>query len=490
MTRLARARTLPALLMCCALLLGAVAAVLGAAAGASAAGRLGDLTLGQTSGTILDNPLSPRVSTDAACPAGQGDLVRLSAVHPTDGTLAKIGEATTGGYDTAPVDTEMPASIFLFTFSRALTTWFGEGPYDGTYELRLDCVNFLDTTLPPAFFTTNIEVTGDTWALAQAETTSIALTASPENHPAQGTEVTFTATVTPAAAAGEITLTSERVGAEPVGLGTRTVENGSAVIRTSALTTGVQNIRAQFTPADPDAYAASSVALNGYTVDAAGPGPSGSPTPSGSGTPEEPADLHVVDADGDPLETNPHLEAGQKVTITARGYAADASVKVTLGDSADVFQNATADAEGTVSGYAFTVPEDIADGDHVLTLAEETADGHRVEFAFTTGEVADPTPEPSDSTGEDGGTSEGASGGSGGSGGDSGGTAGGGTDGGSSGGDDGGTGGGGSLASTGTGVAAIGLGSLALLLVGAALVIAVRRKGLLTFAAPSGTPAD
>ncbi|MDX3852156.1 Ig-like domain-containing protein [Streptomyces sp. AK02-01A] len=471
MKRLARARTLPALLMCCALLMTAAAAVLGVAATASAAGRLGDLTLSQTSGSINDNPLIPHLSTDAACPEGQGEQVSLTVLKPDDGTPAKLGDASEGGYDTGPVEADMAETIFLFTFATALSNWYGEGPYDGTYELRLECVSILDPNKPEAFFGTNIKVTGDTWALAEAQSTSVELTASPADHPVHGSEVTFTARVSPATAAGEITLTSERVSGEPVPLGRKAVADGAAVFTTAELPAGVQNITAQFTPTDPDAYAASVAALNGYTVDDSGSSPPPtSPPPSESEPPTEPADLDVVDAEGNPLGANPDLAAGRQVTITARGYGEDAAVKVSLSDSEAALPDATANADGTVEAYAFTVPDGIADGDHVLTLAEDTEDGHSVAFAFTTGGEADPGPDPSDTTGTDGGTSA--------DGGASAGSAGGAASGASGG------SGGGSLASTGTGVAAIGLSSLALTLVGAAFVISARRGGLLTFTAP------
>ncbi|MFE4372958.1 Ig-like domain-containing protein [Streptomyces sp. NPDC056835] len=484
MTRLARARSLPALLLCCALIMGAAAAVLGAAATANAAGRLGDLTLSSTTGSTTDDPLVPRVSTDTACPQGQGGAVRLTVLHPTDGTSARLGQATTGPYDAGPIDTEMPQEFF--PFSDILAGWFGNESHDGTYELRLDCVNVLDPNLPAAFFTTNIEVTGDSWALAVAETTSLELTAAPENHPEVGSEVTVTVKVTPEAAAGEVTLTSERANEEPVALGAKAVENGTAVFTTKELPEGVQNIRAQFTPADPDAYAGSSNAISAYTADPAGT-PSGSPTPTGSDQPTDgpsvPADIDALDADGKLLEPNPNLEAGQRVTLIARGYSKDATVKVTLAEGDATFEDAKADADGIVQDYPFTVPAEIADGDHVLNLAEDKEGGHSLDFTFTTGEVTEPTPEPSDSASADGGAAAGTSGGD--TGGDTGGDSG---AAGGSGGD--GSGGGGSLASTGTGVASIALASLALCCVGAAFVIGVRRRGLMTFATPSGTAGD
>ncbi|MFG1669660.1 hypothetical protein [Streptomyces sp. Y7] len=192
--------------------------------------------------------------------------------------------------------------------------------------------------------------------------------------------------------------------------------------------------------------------------------------------PTDPSDLEVIDEDGNTLDANPGLTPGQKVRITARGYGKDAAVKVTLAESEETFENATANAEGTVDEYEFTVPEDIADGDHVLTLAEDKADGHSVDFAFTTGETDEsPEPSPSDSSGTDGGTD---TGGTNGGGGDTGGAAGGDTGGGTGGG-----GGTGSMAATGTQVGALALTALALLSGGAAVVLHMRRRGMLTFGA-------
>ncbi|MFJ8490573.1 Ig-like domain-containing protein [Streptomyces sp. NPDC094038] len=189
-----------------------------------------------------------------------------------------------------------------------------------------------------------------------------------------------------------------------------------------------------------------------------------------SPSPTENPDLTVTDEDGNTLDTNPNLEAGQKVKITARGYTASAAVKVTLADGDAMFDDAKADSDGTVKNYAFTVPKDIADGDHTLTLAEDKTDGHSVDFAFTTGsDDSSESPEPSASASDSGGT-------------DTGGTGGGSDTGGSTGGDTGGSGsGGGSMASTGAQAGAIGLASLAFLSAGGALVLHMRRKGLLTF---------
>ncbi|GGN25139.1 Ig-like domain repeat protein [Streptomyces fuscichromogenes] len=189
-----------------------------------------------------------------------------------------------------------------------------------------------------------------------------------------------------------------------------------------------------------------------------------------SPSPSDNPDLTVTDEDGNTLDADPNLEPGQKVRITARGYTAGAAVKVALAGSDAKFDDAEADSDGTVQKYAFTVPKDLADGDHTLTLAEDRTDGHSVDFAFTTGSD-DPSqsPEPSASASDSGGTDTGGTG-SGGS--DDGGTTGGGT---------GGSGTGGSMAATGARIGALGLASLAFLSAGGALVLHMRRKGLLTF---------
>lgn len=197
------------------------------------------------------------------------------------------------------------------------------------------------------------------------------------------------------------------------------------------------------------------------STDEAGPSPS----------PTENPDLTVTDEDGNPLDTDPALDAGQTVKITARGYGAGATVKVTLADSEATFKDAKAGSDGTVEKYAFTVPKDVEDGDHTLTLAEDKTDGHSVAFAFTTGTDAGGSPEPSASDSDAGGTDTGGAGGGSDTGGSSGSGSGGGTGG----------GGGGSMAATGTQVGAIGLASLALLSAGSALVLHMRRRGLLTF---------
>ncbi|QIB43915.1 Ig-like domain-containing protein [Streptomyces aureoverticillatus] len=477
MKRLAPLRSPASLLLCCALVLGALAAALALSSPAHAAGQIGKLSLGKTSGSTKDTPITPKVTGDAPCPAEQKDAVRLVVVNPATGAALSLGQSAAGDYSSGPVSADLPDS---FSLEDRLASWAEPGQRDGTYPLQLRCVNLEDPTLPATYFGLAITVKGETWEVPQAQATSLALTASPGNHPVAGSEVKFTASVTPADARGKVTFSTTR-GDATKELGQSVVSDGKAEVKTNALEQGDQRIVATFTPDDAGAHTPATGTIPTYTVDPSG---SSTPPPSSPGPdPSSPAELEVVDADGNPLEPNPKLEPEQTVKITARGYAKDAEVKVTLAGSEAKFDGAKAGGDGVVEEYAFTVPKGIKDGDHTLALASGGEGGHRVEFPFTTGDEPGPGPgEPSDDpSGEPTGPGGGAGGGGDG-GGDTGGGAGGGDgDVGGAGGSGDGAGGGGAMASTGAQVGALGLGALALVSAGAALVFHVRRKGLLAF---------
>ncbi|MEU6013666.1 Ig-like domain-containing protein [Streptomyces sp. NPDC047515] len=455
MRHLAPPRTPAALLLCCSLLLAAAATVLGLVPPAHADDTLGRLTLPVTSGKIADNPTFPEVTTDGACPAANAQMVSLVLAVPTGGTLT-LGKTTAGApFDQGPFTVGIPAGKALETLLRNAIP---AGPLDGTYDIRLMCRDAGNTG--GTYFPAKIQVTGDSWALPAATATTTALTAAPAAPTAAGTEVKLTAAVSPETAAGKVAFLDGATA-----LGTVDVASGTAELTTKALTEGEHTLTAKFVPADTAAYAESVSAAVAHTVTEAGTPPSPDPSDTGSPAPSTPADLDVTDADGKALEVNPTLTAGQKVLITARGYTKNAKVKVALADSEDTFPDATADAEGTVSGYAFTVPSGIEDGSYTLTLAEDKADGHSVEFLFAIGDAPGPGPGPSDSPSADvGGTTGGA---------DDGDTGGPSTDGGPGGGDT----ATGPLASTGTSALALGAAALALCGLGAAFVTHARRRG-------------
>ncbi|MFI6058429.1 Ig-like domain-containing protein [Streptomyces sp. NPDC051286] len=461
MRHLAPPRTAGALLVCCSLLLAAAAAFLGLTApDARAADVLGKLTLPTASGKIADSPTFPKVATDGPCPSTNAQQVSLVVFNPTGTGTLPLGKTAVGApFDTGPIAAELTTGTSLET---QLRFWIPSGSLDGTYELRLMCRTA--TNVGSQYFTAQVQVTGDSWAFKTAAATTTTLVATPAATAPVGAEVTLSAAVTPPAAAGTVTFldgTTE--------LGSADVASGAAELKTSALAKGTHTLTAKFAPTDTAAYIASDSTAVVYTVTEPSSSPSPTPSDTTSPTPTEPADLDVTDEDGTALDVNPTLTAGQKVLVTARGYTKDAKVKVVLADSEATFPDATADAEGTVSAYAFTVPKDIADGSYTLSLTEDKADGHSVEFVFTIGDAPDPDPSPSDSASDDGGATAGSDGGD--------------TGGSSTGGD--GSGGGdtpsGPLASTGTSALALGMAALSLCGLGAAFVMHARRRGLLRF---------
>ncbi|MGW0934978.1 Ig-like domain-containing protein [Streptomyces sp. NPDC002666] len=462
MRHLAPPRAAAALLLCCSLLLAAAAAVLGLAPSAHAEDSLGKLTFPVTSGKTADNPGFPEAMTDGPCPSTNAQQVSLVVANPNGGTIT-LGKTTVGApFDQGPFTAGILAGKSLESVLRG---WTPTGSLDGTYDIRLMCRTA--SNVGGKYFAAKVEVTGDSWTLETpvAAATTTALTAAPAATAPAGAEVTLTAAVTPAAAAGKVTFLDGATA-----LGTVDAASGTAVLKTTALTQGAHTLTASFAPADTAAYAASVSAAAAYTVTAPGSSPSPDPSDTGSPTPTAPTDLDATDADGTALDVNPTLTAGQKVLLTARGYTKDAKVKVALADSEATFPDATADARGTVTAYAFTVPADSEDGSYTLSLTEDKAEGHSVEFMYSIGDAPGPDPDPSDSaTADDGGTTDGADGG----------------DSGAAGGGDGSTGGGetatGPLASTGTSALALGAAALALCGLGTAFVMHARRKGLLRF---------
>ncbi|MFJ5301530.1 hypothetical protein [Streptomyces sp. NPDC088350] len=545
--RLAQLRSPVALLTCCALLFAALAGVLAFSGRASAATDLGKLTVAPASGNIADIPMTTSVTTSSGCNATTAQTVVLRLVNPTTPTssLPLAQSSTKTGVGADPFTVALQATAAKPSLQSVLTSSGVSAPYDGTYTVILTC----GTSATADRFLAKIRVTGTTWALLEQQATTLAVSAA--SGVSVGADLKLTATVTPASAAGSVEFKNG-----DTSLGTAQVTNGTAELTVKAPAIGGPlPFTAVFTPTDADAYSGAEatgsadigyvvsakdadgnalaadptlyigqktkVTVKGFTpaatvhvslanstatyadltanadgavadyaftvpdqlpngdhtlqfsektgIYASLPFVSTDATPSGSPTPTEDPDLTVTDADGKTLGTDPALIPGQKVTITARGYTASAAVKVTLADSDAAFADAKANSAGTVDSYAFTVPSGIADGDHTLTLAEDKADGHSVSFAFTTGTDSSGSPSPSPSDTDSGATPTDGS------------TTGGSDTGGTTGGDNGTGTGTGSMAATGTQIGAIGLASLAFLAAGSALVLHMRRKGLLTF---------
>ncbi len=488
MNRPAPHRSPVALLSAFALVCGLLATVLAlSATDAHAAGaRIGTFTLEPAAGKITDARMVDTATSDAACPTPAdpaNPYVRTGLTLPR--TTSSLEWPITKSEAGAPLNSG-PFTVTLLPGSATLETTLRKnvptGTLDGTHEIRLHCVTALGAITSGDYFSATIRVTGEDWALVQVAATTVNLEATPAEA-VVGAPVKLTARLSPEAAVGRVAFGISTTFEGPyTEVGTADVAAGKAESTVQApATAGGVFYKAEFTPTDPEAYKGSTDTST-VTVVAATPTPTDTETPTSSPTPTdtptdgptEPADLDVTDAEGNPLDANPTLEAGQKVLVTARGYSNDAKVEAVLADSEAALAEATADADGTVKNYEFTVPAEIEDGDHTLTLTEKKEGGHSVEFAFVTGAGGSPTPTPTDTSAADSGGSA-----DGGSAGDSGGTAGGSdTSGGSAGG---GSGAGGGLAATGSRIGAFGLGALALVSLGAALVIHVRRKGLLSF---------
>ncbi|NHC46880.1 Ig-like domain-containing protein, partial [Motilibacter aurantiacus] len=124
-------------------------------------------------------------------------------------------------------------------------------------------------TLTAVFTPSSAEYLGSTSAAlsytitAAPVATTTALTASPASPQVQGTNVTFTATVSPAAAAGSVTF---RRGSDV--LGTVAVSNGTAAYSTTGLPVGTSSVTAEFVPSGA-AYIGSTSAAVSFTVTAA-----------------------------------------------------------------------------------------------------------------------------------------------------------------------------------------------------------------------------
>ncbi|MGX1271999.1 Ig-like domain-containing protein [Streptomyces phaeoluteigriseus] len=354
---------------------------------------------------------------------------------------------------------------------------------DGTYELRVRCMDNMDWSTAPdsvvpgdPFWSQRITVTGDTWVVGEgAEATSVTATAS-DPAPEPGESTTLTATVTPAEAAGTVTFTEAGTT-----LGQAPVTNGKAEYATSTLARGTHSIVARFTPSDSAKYGASESTPLTVRVD--------------------PPDFELLDATGTRLPLEPALQRGQTVKLVVRGCEPDKAFTMAMGGSDATFPGATSDADGVVTWPALTVPDDAVGGrskwDFQPGCAGLSAGGVTVLFTVPepstspssspTGDPTDdPTDDPSDDptdaptddptddpAGDTSGTTSGTVSGT-----TSGTTAG-----------DGGTGGtspqGGGLASTGSQVALFsGVGAVVLFAAGVAFVRFGRRNGLLSFGEP------
>ncbi|MFI7585510.1 beta strand repeat-containing protein [Spongisporangium articulatum] len=173
--------------------------------------------------------------------------------------------------------------------------------------------------------------------------TSTTIAADPASPVQAGKPVTFTASVTPAAAGGSVQFT-DTVGGTTTNLGSpAAVSAGTASLTTTALAAGGHSVKAVFTSSSPTAYAASTSPALAYTVTAA-PNP---PTSTSTG-------LAVTPAGGSSV--------GDPVALTASLTPATATGTVQFLDGSDTLGSAVV----VTAGQAVLNSTSLAAGAHPL----------------------------------------------------------------------------------------------------------------------------
>ncbi|MFE6058817.1 hypothetical protein [Streptomyces sp. NPDC056431] len=301
MNRPAPLRSPVALLMALALLCGTLAVVLAMAAPAKAATLHGAFTLQGGSGSLTDKPVGTGVGTSAACPAPADPAkpyvkVRLGVVEPgLSGTFHDLavtvaGEPLSGGAFTRPIDAEADS----LSLQDGLKRFVPEGPLDGRYELRLYC-RTANGAEAENFFSTMVQVTGDTWAPIAQKATLLEVVSDPGTA-VVGQPARIIANVQPKEAAGTVNF-QKFVNEELIDIGTVDVVAGKAevTVTESAVNNDGLPVVATFTPTDPEAHTPASFVYSLYVTEPT-PTPTGTtPTPTGTGTPTPTVDPTATD---------------------------------------------------------------------------------------------------------------------------------------------------------------------------------------------------
>ncbi|MFZ0322529.1 MAG: Ig-like domain-containing protein, partial [Actinomycetes bacterium] len=238
-----------------------------------------------TSGPLNTPPKYAMANTDTGR-SGAGDtLATLYAATPQQGQNAlnwpNSAISTAGTY---PKSSGVPANLLnkpnalvsnilvwlnpndpgSYAAAFPNTNTAGSG-WENLYQLRISTSGSQGVN-PDIYSSATIKVdtTAGTWTQVYPTpaSTTTTLTASPASTQVPGSNVTFTAAIAPAAAAGKVQFKDG--GAD---LGTaQTVSNGSAALTTSQLACGPHSITAVFSPTDVGAYAGSTSNTVSYTI--------------------------------------------------------------------------------------------------------------------------------------------------------------------------------------------------------------------------------
>lgn len=340
------------------------------AATATTAAKPGTVTLTPRSDSLTDGSPFTRISVNKACPMNYQDALSVYLVLP-DGSESGIAFSVADGgpFNGSRITAALPAEPTDTTFVTSISEAFGNAnatPADGTYPIHVVCANADQGAFPerPAF-TGFIDVTGATWKPSSRPApaaTRIKVAATPSGHVQVGQTLTLKAMVTPAVP-GTVQFTAN--GFNPVGDPVQVVNGVATVpVPTVGRPTPVQ-YTATFVPADQLAYAQAYGVLD-YAFTAA-------PT------------ITVKDASGAVLTGTPQLAPGQQITVSATGFLPGGGepVYASIPNVCSFYPPVLADADGSLTDYAVTIPSRTANGSHKLVLKGGNS-AIKITFAFTT----------------------------------------------------------------------------------------------------------
>ena len=231
------------------------------AAGSANAATVGSLTTSVANG-LDTTPFS--VSTSAACPGGTNLSVSLTGagfpaagVNAVANTSQSIYQTNSSGGLVVPLTETMRQ----YANDNGVTTLSGRYDFDLMCRGAFGTTDFGDFT-GSIWFTDNTHWQNTDPNASTPTTTTVA--ANPASPVTAGTSVTFTATVSPANAAGSVQFAD---GGASLGAAVA-VSNGTATFTTGSLAAGAHSITAAFTPSGNGFSASTSSAL-AYTVNPA-----------------------------------------------------------------------------------------------------------------------------------------------------------------------------------------------------------------------------
>ncbi|MFK0158128.1 Ig-like domain repeat protein [Streptomyces sp. NPDC090499] len=337
----------------------------GLVAPSASAAEIGTATVTPATGTDTS---SMNVTTSGACPANATNVI----VSVTGSGFPAAGQNVVGNSPISSYGTDSNGGLIipLTQTMRDYANTAGFTTLTGKYTFLVTCrTAFNGTSLGdfPAsvWFTSNTTYQNTDPSVKTPTTTSLAV--SPASPVTAGTNVTLTATVAPAAAAGTVQFRDNgtALGA-PV-----TVNNGTAVLSTANLAAGSHSLTADFTPTSTS-YDVSSSSAVAYTVNTA---------PA-----QQTTTALAVSPAGTAAQFSP---VAFTATVTPNGAAGSVKFQDTVGATTTTL--ATVPVSGGQATYSTS---GLATGDHTFSATFVPADTTRylgsdsAQIAYTIGAFA------------------------------------------------------------------------------------------------------